>query len=291
MTLASNLLHTSHQNISKALKQLEDELGVELLLRMKQGILLTEKGTEVYNFSKQILELKKGIFKTIAPLSVRPSTDILHILLTPAFYGSFLTVMEKFRETHPTLNYFSEAKEAMYVNNVLFQGNISPEIIFTIMEDNIFIEHQVELENNFDIFLIRQEPLALLAKKGARKEKNIISLKELEQIPLVFFKESLDYDNFFLNSLVKHGFKSKNISISGISEFCVSALEAGIMGVIGTEFSYINSSANASNNNIKITSIYPEITMNHIIFVKKDASIIANEFIEFYKEVYEIICL
>ena len=41
---AAPRLHTSHQNISKILHQMEDELGAELFIRSAKGLELTKAG-------------------------------------------------------------------------------------------------------------------------------------------------------------------------------------------------------------------------------------------------------
>ena len=52
---ASEKLYVSHQNISKALKQLEAELNLNLLKRSKNGVTLTPVGKPVYEYAKEAL--------------------------------------------------------------------------------------------------------------------------------------------------------------------------------------------------------------------------------------------
>lgn len=48
---AADELHTTQSNVSKVIKSLEDELGVELFIRHKNGIVLNENGKEIYKFA------------------------------------------------------------------------------------------------------------------------------------------------------------------------------------------------------------------------------------------------
>ena len=63
MSAASNNLHVTQQNISKAIKQLETELGVQLFERTTSGVFLTKAGKSVYSdvleISTRISMLKK----------------------------------------------------------------------------------------------------------------------------------------------------------------------------------------------------------------------------------------
>ena len=52
----SEKFYTSPQVVSKAIKQLEEELGTLLFIRTKKGLLLTEAGTDVYPYIAEILK-------------------------------------------------------------------------------------------------------------------------------------------------------------------------------------------------------------------------------------------
>ena len=53
---AGAILHTSPQNVSKMLKQLEDEIGTVLVLRSPRGILLTPDGQEVLQWADATMQ-------------------------------------------------------------------------------------------------------------------------------------------------------------------------------------------------------------------------------------------
>ena len=58
---AARVLNTSPQNVSKMLKQFEDEIGAVLVERSPKGILLTKDGLEVLEWAKQTMEGWDGI--------------------------------------------------------------------------------------------------------------------------------------------------------------------------------------------------------------------------------------
>ncbi len=49
MTKASRLLHITHSGLSKSMKLLQEELGLELLRPCGRGIMLTEHGKLIYH--------------------------------------------------------------------------------------------------------------------------------------------------------------------------------------------------------------------------------------------------
>ena len=59
MNKSAQLLHTSAQNVSRVLRQLETELGYAVLLRNTKGVRLTEKGEILAKgFNRLIHELE-----------------------------------------------------------------------------------------------------------------------------------------------------------------------------------------------------------------------------------------
>ena len=56
ITKASEELNISQPAISKSIKNLEDQLGGNLFIRTKRGVILTEEGKEFYNYIKQAME-------------------------------------------------------------------------------------------------------------------------------------------------------------------------------------------------------------------------------------------
>lgn len=55
ITKASKELCISQPAVTKQIKQLEDQLGGELFIRTKRGVILTDNGKEIYNYIKQAM--------------------------------------------------------------------------------------------------------------------------------------------------------------------------------------------------------------------------------------------
>ena len=59
ITKASEELLISQPAISKAIKNLEEQLGGQLFIRTKRGVILTEEGKEFYNYIIEVASGKK----------------------------------------------------------------------------------------------------------------------------------------------------------------------------------------------------------------------------------------
>lgn len=70
MSGAAQELSISPQNISKAISQLERELGATLFSRSKQGVTLTPIGESVFAVAAEILD-KTVLLKTICKMCLR----------------------------------------------------------------------------------------------------------------------------------------------------------------------------------------------------------------------------
>jgi len=56
ITKASEELNISQPAISKSIKNLEEQLGGQLFVRTRRGVILTDEGREFYNYIKQAME-------------------------------------------------------------------------------------------------------------------------------------------------------------------------------------------------------------------------------------------
>ena len=56
---AAERLYTSQSNVSNSIKALEEELGIQIFLRTKKGVSVTEEGREFLSYANEIIEPKK----------------------------------------------------------------------------------------------------------------------------------------------------------------------------------------------------------------------------------------
>ncbi len=57
----ANNLFVSQQAVSKSMKQLEQELDAELLVRTNTGVYITKEGQRVVEFARKVLEEKEQL--------------------------------------------------------------------------------------------------------------------------------------------------------------------------------------------------------------------------------------
>ena len=70
---AAEILRIAQPSLSQQVKNLEEELGVELLLRHARGVTPTEMGQQLYDHARRILEEVDRVKDVVRSQSVNPS--------------------------------------------------------------------------------------------------------------------------------------------------------------------------------------------------------------------------
>ena len=105
ITRAAEVLHITQPAASKAIKALEDELGVTLFYRDKRnGLALTDTGERILNFARQMTMIEERIYQT-AYMSRNMLEGTLKIATLP--YGSvffLVKALSVFQAKYPQVN-------------------------------------------------------------------------------------------------------------------------------------------------------------------------------------------
>ena len=104
ITKASEELSISQPAISKSIKNLEEQLGGQLFVRTKRGVVLTEEGKEFYNYIKQAIEYINNAENKFTDL-INLETGCIKIGISTTLTKEFLLpYLEKFHSSYPKIN-------------------------------------------------------------------------------------------------------------------------------------------------------------------------------------------
>ena len=104
ITKASEELNISQPAISKSIKNLEAQLGGQLFVRTKRGVLLTEEGKEFYTYIKQAIEYISNAENKFTEL-INLETGCIKIGISATLTKEFLLpFLEKFHALYPKIN-------------------------------------------------------------------------------------------------------------------------------------------------------------------------------------------
>ena len=98
VTKAAEAMFTTPQNISKSIKQLENELGVSLFYRLKNGMFLTEDGLSAFESAKRVIGEVNGLKHKFADRETRPVKSeqyALNMIMIPALREIMVPVLNR----------------------------------------------------------------------------------------------------------------------------------------------------------------------------------------------------
>lgn len=103
LTRAAAQLHMTQPALSRHLKQLEDEMGVELLMRHGRGVRLTEAGALFVDQAREILARADTLADVLHAREARPSGQLA--VGMPLSWSSLVTtsLITAYRERHPSV--------------------------------------------------------------------------------------------------------------------------------------------------------------------------------------------
>ena len=104
ITEAANILRISQPAVSKALKQLEAELGLRLFARTTKGIAATEEARLLYTEVERTYFGMQNLARFAASLSDRRQGRIVVSTIPALAVAWFPTMVARFSETHPDVS-------------------------------------------------------------------------------------------------------------------------------------------------------------------------------------------
>ena len=205
----SEKFYTSPQVVSKAIKQLEDELNTTLFSRTRRGLTLTEDGFELQLHVEEILSHYQSIRKTFIEKNSQPQIQDLKILTakgTVSYFSDLMKNMDTYSESK-CLNFIMNTTTVSEIWKLLYTKN-HYDIISTVLTDDNFelLMNETFIAKNYAVFVTYREKLKLWVNKNSSfAAKGKISYKDLKKVPLIRYNlEELSFDNF-----LKHNYNVK----------------------------------------------------------------------------------
>lgn len=195
VSLTSEKLYTSQPGISKQIKLLEDELGVQIFTRVGKHLSeVTPVGEKIISLAKEILNKSKDI-KIIAKEFSQPNQGSLTITTTytQARY-TLPVVIQKFMQQYPHIILHMEQGSSQ---QCLLQAQTGQADFAIITDLSQLSDDMIALPCyhwNQAVIVMKDHPLA---------KSNMISIEELSKYPLVsydFSNDGSDLNQAFINA-------------------------------------------------------------------------------------------
>ena len=281
---AAKLLYTTQPSVSKAIKALEEEMGIVLFERMPRGIALTVKGREAYRYACRIINDSR----ILEEMSHGNMAKYLRISLNPSSW--FTNQFVEFYKKNYEKDYHFEIYTAGVRNVMERVRDYLSDIGFVYVMEQQMKEFQYELSKNRLVFSNMQESVATFYPgrlnqlyQGNPKTKDNMSLKELKSQRFI-----QNYRDEFLElgDREKKGvFSWEDLDVSVItnSDYIMEKMlrETDLSNISG---SYLSEDKKAVNKGISLEFKKNKIYFGYVRRKNDEPNEMIDEFLEFLNE-------
>lgn len=281
INVVSNKLFVTPQNISKSIKQLEEELDVKIFDRTKYGMFLTPDGQLIYNVAVTIQKQLEFLETTFKHKEIFPVIDIrgsLNIIAPAALNLVSNNLLRKLLVKYPNISITYRELETTAIYDRLFESEYAKQhdIIFTSWGKD---KHPIvdDLKEKFDVYYLKEETMCvLMSTKSAYAKQQTISLKTLATLPLAGFisvdSQGKEVRPFVEKLLNEYGIQLNFVFLSDSYYNWDKCIDDGIAyGLVGND--YMRNSMkekNCSAANMIMIPLKEKISTTHMMFIPKE---------------------
>lgn len=209
---AAQSLYVSQSNLSAAIKELERELGIIIFIRSNKGVTLTNDGTELLGYARQVIEQADLMEARYS----QGQSDLMQLAVSTQHYYFSLQAFINVAEQYATDKYdfiLRECATGQIINDVsTFRSNIGILYLDDFNERVLlqaFKEARVQFYPLFDasvhVFVGDDHPLAT---------KTSVSLEDLEPYPRYSFEQGTTNSFYYSEEPFGYLHHDRNIRIS-----------------------------------------------------------------------------
>ncbi|RMX06910.1 LysR family transcriptional regulator [Corticibacter populi] len=215
-TAAATTSHASQSTVSKAVHQLEEELGVVLLERSMTPLRPTSAGELVLQHARNMLEEAQRMRDELAELQGL-QRGVLRLGLPPLGSASlFAPLFVTFRQRYPQIDIQLVEQGSRRLEELLLRGDI--ELAATLLPVPEALEAQFVFQSRLVAVLATDHPLA-----GCQE----IALAELAETPFIFYEAGFALNAQLRHACMQQGFEPREATHSGQVDFVIALVAAG----------------------------------------------------------------
>jgi DNA-binding transcriptional LysR family regulator len=214
---AAETVFATQSTVSKAVKQLEDEIGAPLLDRTGRRAAPTPIGEVVYRRGVKLLADRDDLLVEIEEMRGL-KRGVLRLGLPPVGSSTlFAPLFAIYRLRYPGIDVrlveqgSDQLEESLRAGEIEFAGLLLP------------------VAAEFDCTLVRREPLvALVARDHPLAARPSIALRELKDAPFIMFEPGFSLHRIILDASRRAGFEPTIGALSSQIDFMIELVGAGM---------------------------------------------------------------
>lgn len=200
MSEAARILFISQPSLSSTIRELEEEIGIELFRRTNRGISLTPEGEEFIGYARQVVEqyeLMESRYIEKEKIKKKFSVSMQHYSFA---VNAFVQMVKQFgmdeyefavRETK-TYDVIADVKDFKSEIGILYINDFNRKVLEKMFHESNLEFHEI-LKCHIYVYLWKGHPLA---------SKKIITLEELEEYPCLSFDQGKNNSFYFAEEVL-----------------------------------------------------------------------------------------
>lgn len=208
---AAKQMFISQPSLTKAIKELENEMHITIFNRTNKGIVISNKGNEFLAYARQVLEQANLLEEKF--LNAKKQSPIFSVSAQHYSFvvNAFVDVIREFdgnqydftlRETQ-TYEIIDDVSRLKSEVGVLYTSSKNEEIILKLIKQKGLVFEK----------LFTAKPHVFISSKHPLAEKSIISLEELEEYPYLSFEQGDNNSFYFSEEILSTLDRKKNIKV------------------------------------------------------------------------------
>lgn len=209
---AAKKLYISQPTLSKAIKELEREMGITILKRTSTGIVLSPDGAEFLSYARQITEQVELLENKYLDM---PYQEQL-LSVSTQHYSFSVDAMVRMIKLHGGDKYQFSLRETRTYEIIDDVKNLKSEIGVMYMNNfNEKILTQLLKENHLTFeLLFTARPHVFISKTNPLAKKEKVTLEDLEPYPRLSFDQGEHSSFYFSEEILSTLHSPKNILVS-----------------------------------------------------------------------------
>ena len=212
ITEAAKQLYITQPSLSAAIKDLENELGIEIFHRTSKGISLTVDGREFLSYARQVIEQTELLEKRY--MDKKPSKQLCTIstqhyaFAVNAFVELLLGLdVDEYeftlRETR-TYEIIEDVRDYRSEIGIIYLSDFNEKVINNLLVEN-HLTFNLLFEADPHVFISSRHPLA---------GREAITLDDLEDYPFLAFEQGINNSFYFSEEILSTVPRKKTIHVS-----------------------------------------------------------------------------
>ncbi|WP_270170614.1 LysR family transcriptional regulator [Paenibacillus sp. SYP-B4298] len=214
---AAQQLHVAQPTLSKMVRVLETELGVELFDRSAKRIELTDAGRSLISSGQRVIQSMDHLMAELSDV-VKLKRGSLRLGLPPMVGGHFFPgIIERFHQTYPDIQVLLEEHGGRRIEAAVEAGELDAGLVLL----------PVNRQERFHMMPFIEEPLrCVLDAQHPLAHQSSLELRELASERFILFREEFNLHHLIVEACKGQGYEPNIVFQSSQWDFMVEMVAA-----------------------------------------------------------------